>query len=102
MLLRVWGSWARNRKPGRVNTTPAATDSPALPMVCTMLFSRMVEPPSFLSSEIDSTAIGIDADTVSPALSARYTVEAPNRIPKKAPITTALAVNSGTTASSAT
>ena len=36
-----------------------------------MLFSRMVEPPSFLSSEIESTAMGIDADTVRPALSAR-------------------------------
>ena len=37
-------------------------------MVCTMLFSRMVEPPSCLSSEMASTAIGIDADTVKPGL----------------------------------
>ena len=54
-----------------MNTTPAAIDSPAEPMVWTMLFSRIVEPPSFLSSEIASTAIGIDADTVRPAFSAR-------------------------------
>ena len=33
----------RNRKPGRVNTTPAAIDSPAEPMVWTMLFSRIVD-----------------------------------------------------------
>ena len=54
-----------------MNTTPAAMLSPADPMVWTMLFSRIVEPPSFFSSEIESTAIGIDAETVSPALSAR-------------------------------
>ena len=50
-----------------VNTTPPATDSPADPIVWTMLFSRMVEPPSRLSTEIASTAIGIDALTVRPA-----------------------------------
>ena len=50
-----------------VKTTPPATDSPADPMVWTMLFSRIVEPPSFFSTEIASTAIGIDALTVSPA-----------------------------------
>ena len=50
-----------------VNTTPPATDSPAEPIVWTMLFSRMVEPPSFLRTEIASTAIGMDALTVSPA-----------------------------------
>ena len=31
-----------------VKTTPPATDSPADPMVWTMLFSRIVEPPKFL------------------------------------------------------
>ena len=56
---------------GSVNTTPAASDSPAEPMVCTMLFSRMVEPPSRLNTEIPSTAIGIDALTVRPARSPR-------------------------------
>ena len=52
---------------GIVNTTPPATDSPADPIVWTMLFSRIVEPPSFFSTEIDRTAIGIDAATVKPA-----------------------------------
>ena len=50
-----------------VNTTPEASDSPADPMVWTMLFSRIVEPPSRLSTEMASTAIGIDALTVRPA-----------------------------------
>ena len=36
-------------------------------MVWTMLFSRMVEPPRRFSTEIASTAIGIDALTVRPA-----------------------------------
>ena len=52
---------------GRVKITPPATDSPAEPVVCTMLFSRMVERPSARSRLIESTAIGIDAETVSPA-----------------------------------
>src|SRR4051812_21510031 len=79
---------------GIVNTTPPATDSPAEPIVCTMLFSRIVEPPSFLSTEMASTAIGIDALTVSPARRPRYTVDAPKRRPKSTPITIAFAVNS--------
>ena len=54
-----------------VKTTPPATDSPAEPMVWTMLFSRMVEPPSCLSTEMARTAIGIEALTVSPARSPR-------------------------------
>jgi len=77
-----------------VKTTPPATDSPAEPIVWTMLFSRMVEPPSFLRTEMASTAMGIEAATVSPARSPRYTVEAPNTRPKIAPSRTALTVNS--------
>ena len=77
-----------------MNTTPAATDSPADPIVCTMLFSRIVEPPSLLSTEIASTAIGIEALTVSPARRPRYTVEAPNSSPKSTPMTIAFSVNS--------
>ena len=53
-----------------VKTTPAAIDSPAEPMVWTMLFSRMVESPSRLSTAMASTAIGIEAQTVRPARSA--------------------------------
>jgi hypothetical protein len=79
---------------GTVNTTPAATDSPAEPMVWTMLFSRIVEPPRRFSTEIASTAIGIDALTVSPARRPRYTVEAPKISPNRAPRMIALIVNS--------
>ena len=49
-----------------VKTTPAAIDSPAEPIVWTMLFSRIVERPKRLNTAIASTAIGIDADTVRP------------------------------------
>ncbi len=62
---------AMNRKAGVVNTTPAAIDSPAEPMVCTMLFSRMVDLPNRLKTAIASTAMGIEADTVRPARNAR-------------------------------
>src|SRR5438093_12622987 len=78
-----------------VKTTPPATDSPADPIVCTMLFSRIVEPPSFFSTEIASTAIGIDALTVRPARRPRYTVDAPKSSPNSTPSTMAFAVNSG-------
>jgi hypothetical protein len=47
------------------------------------------------------TAMGIDADTVNPALSAKYTVAAPNMIPKAAPVMTAFRVNSFITVSGA-
>ena len=54
-----------------VKTTPAAIDSPAEPVVCTMLFSRMVERPRVRKKVTASTAIGIEAETVRPILSAR-------------------------------
>ena len=66
---------AMKRNAGIVNTTPAAIDSPAEPIVWTMLFSRMVERLSRLNTAIASTAMGIDARTVRPARSARYTVD---------------------------
>src|SRR5262245_3079288 len=59
-----------------------------------MLFSRIVEPPSRLSTEMASTAIGIDALTVSPARRPRYTVDAPNSRPNNPPSTIARKVNS--------
>jgi hypothetical protein len=61
----------RKRSAGTVKTTPAATDSPAEPIVCTMLFSRIVDLPIFLKTAIASTAIGTDAETVRPARRAR-------------------------------
>src|SRR5277367_5037073 len=79
---------------GIVNITPAASDSPADPVVCTMLFSRIVERPNARKILSDSTEIGIEADTVSPARNPTYTVTAPNNSPNNAPSTTARSVNS--------
>jgi len=77
-----------------VKTTPAETESAAEPVVWTMLFSRMVERPSQRKIVIDSTAIGIDALTVSPILSARYTFDAPKMSPSSTPSTIARTVSS--------
>ncbi len=60
-----------SRSDGSVKATPAAMDSPAEPAVCTMLFSRIVALPKKRKMVIERTAIGIDAETVSPTLSAR-------------------------------
>ena len=93
---------------GIVTPTPNAIDSPAEPVVCTMLFSRMVArrmPNSRENSRnkvIDSTATGIDADTVMPTLSTRYSDEAPKTMPSTAPTITAGQVNSGNWTSSGT
>ncbi len=61
---------------GRVKATPAAIDSPAEPVVWTSVFSRIDawEPRAFEKARnrvIESTAIGTDAETVSPTRSAR-------------------------------
>jgi hypothetical protein len=93
--LKYWAPFERKSSAGTVKTTPAATDSPAEPMVCTMLFSRMVELPRRLKTAIDSTAMGTEAETVRPALNARYTVAAPKMTPKSEPRMIALGVNSG-------
>ena len=82
--------------------TPEAIDWPALPVVCTILFSRIEALPSARSTLIDSTEIGIDAATVSPARKPTYTVTRPKMTPKIQPSKIARTVNSGTTASSAT
>jgi hypothetical protein len=78
-----------------VNTTPEAMDSPADPVVWMMLFSRMLVFKNRLPMEMASTAMGMEAETVSPALSARYTFAAPKMTPKMQPKMTARAVNSG-------
>ena len=77
-----------------MKTIPAAIDSPAEPVVWTMLFSRMVERPSVRKNATDSTAIGIEAETVRPILSARYTLEAAKTMPRIAPRITARTVSS--------
>src|SRR6185503_150449 len=65
-------------------------------MVWTMLFSRILEPPSRLSTEMASTAMGIEALTVRPARRPRYTVDAPKIRPNNAPRMMARIVNSAT------
>ncbi len=58
-----------------VAPTPKAMDSPADPVVCTMLFSRIValrtipRPEKTRKSVMDKTAMGIEAETVMPTLS---------------------------------
>ena len=62
---------------GMVTPTPKAIDSPAEPAVCTMLFSRMVARRTPNTREkrrksvIESTATGIEAETVMPTFSTR-------------------------------
>lgn len=60
-----------------------------------MFVSNTVPPRSARNSTIAITAAGIDALTVSPALSPRYAFAAPNTIPTRTPGTTAFTVNSG-------
>jgi hypothetical protein len=87
---------------GRVKITPPATDSPAEPAVWTMLFSRMLALPRARRMLMESTAIGIEADTVNPARKPTYTVTAPNKTPNSPPKITALNVNSGLISSAGT
>src|SRR5213592_4467686 len=54
-----------------VKTTPAATESLADPVVCTMLFSRIEVRPRARKIVIESTAIGMEELTVRPILSAK-------------------------------
>ncbi len=97
-----------SNRAGMVTPTPKAIDSPAEPVVCTMLFSRIVARrmpnarEKARNSVIDNTATGIDADTVIPTLSTRYRDEAPKMMPSTAPSSTADQVNSGRLASSGT
>jgi hypothetical protein len=84
---------------GMVTPTPNAIDSPADPAVCTMLFSRIVASRSPIfdrmrKSVIEMTATGIDALTVRPTLSTRYSDDAPKIIPRIVPITTGRGVSS--------
>ena len=70
--------------------TPKAMDSPAEPVVWTMLCSRMVasRTPNFdrsRNSVIEITATGIDALTVSPTFRTRYSDEAPKMMPRIVP-----------------
>jgi hypothetical protein len=57
---------------GTLKTTAAATDSPAEPVVCTMLCSSIARwLPLRRIAQIARTAIGTEADVVRPTRSAR-------------------------------
>src|SRR5229473_21666 len=90
----VFSENPRKIRAGRVKITPAAADSPAEPVVWTMLFSRIVDLPNARRMEIDSTEMGIDAETVSPARNPTYTDTAPNKMPNNEPKITARQLNS--------
>ena len=65
-------SLAHRNRAGRVKMAPAATDSPAEPMVCTRLFSKMESRrriTRMIAMEI--TAAGMDAEMVIPTFSPR-------------------------------
>jgi hypothetical protein len=57
----------RKTSAGRVKMTPEAMDWPALPVVWTMLFSRIEARPKARRMLMESTAMGMEAATVSPA-----------------------------------
>ena len=85
---------------GMVTPTPKAMDSPALPAVCEMLCSRMLASrtrnfDSSRHSVMEITATGIEALTVRPTFSTRYSDEAPKMMPRMVPVRTARSVNSG-------
>jgi hypothetical protein len=78
---------------GIVTPTPNASDSPAEPAVCVMLFSRMVasrrpELRQHAEERERDHATGIEALTVSPTLSTRYSEDAPKTRPRIAPVIT--------------
>ncbi len=52
---------------GIVKITPDASEAPAEPPVCTMLFSRIPPPPSIRSTAIETTAAGMADAIVMPA-----------------------------------
>ena len=80
---------------GTVNITPAARDSPALAMVCTALFSKILTSLNKLLKIImDITAAGILAETVIPAYKPRYALAAVIRMPRITPTTRTRMVNS--------
>ena len=90
-------SAAHIKSTGMVKIAPAARDSPAEPIVCTILFSKTE---SFLKimriTPIEMTAAGIDADTVIPTRSPRYAFAPPNKTASIMPKITLVAVNSDT------
>ena len=60
-------SSAHMNRAGRVKIAPAARDSPAEPIVCTILFSRIESRRMIMRTiPIERTAAGMEAETVIP------------------------------------
>ena len=64
-------SISHRKSTGSVKMTPAASDSPAEPIVCTMFVSSRVPVLNALKIATPMTAAGIEADTVRPTLRPR-------------------------------
>ena len=91
-------SSAHKKRAGIVKIAPAASDSPAEPIVCTRLLSRMEF--FFMMTRItpiEITAAGMDAETVIPTRSPRYALAAPNTIARMTPMITDVTVISAVT-----
>ena len=91
-------SSAHKKRAGIVKIAPAASDSPAEPIVCTRLLSRMEF--FFMMTRItpiEITAAGMDAETVIPTRSPRYALAAPNTIARMTPMSTDVTVISAVT-----
>ena len=88
-------SSAHKNNAGSVKMAPAANDSPAEPIVCTRLLSKIeLRRSKPRRIPIDTTAAGIDADTVIPTRSPRYAFAAPKTTANKTPTITAVMLNS--------
>ena len=75
---------------------PAASPSPTVAMVCTILFSKMLAPrKKNFKIAIDIIAAGMDAETVVPTFKARYALATANKRLKNRPRRIARQVNSG-------
>ena len=86
--------WPIITRPGKTkmmeDSVPAADAC-----VCTMLFSRMLVPPSMRSTAIEITAAGIADENVRPTFRPRYTFEAVKITVMTAPRIMPRSVNSG-------
>ena len=70
--------------------------SPAVVIVCTMLFSKMESRRKIpLRIAIEITAAGIDAETVNPIRRPKYALAAPKTMARIIPRIIAVTVNSG-------
>ena len=91
-------SAAHRNRAGRVKIAPAARDSPAEPIVYTILLSRM----EFFFMMIrmiamEITAAGMEADTVRPTRRPKYAFAAPKIIANRTPTITDVTVIYGVT-----